>query len=102
MQLNSEEERKEVPASFSYVMGPFHRDEITGLDVCIRKELIATCSKDRSVSIWNYATRTHELSHTQQEECLAVAFHPSGLHIIVAVQDRVIMYNVLSKTIEHY
>ena len=84
MQLQTEEERKEVKADFSYVMGPFHRDEITGLDVCIRKELIATCSKDKSVSIWNYATRSHELSHIWQEECLAVAFHPSGLHLIVS------------------
>ena len=99
MQLNSDEERKEVPAAFNYVMGPFHRDEITGLDVCIRKELIATCSKDRSVSIWNYATRTHELSHTWQEECLAVAFHPSGLHLIVAFGDKISVCNILSNKI---
>ena len=47
---------------FDYVLGPFHRAEITGLDVCMRKELIATCSRDRTVSIWNYATKTHEAS----------------------------------------
>ena len=65
LKCDEKEERKEIKAEFSYVMGPFHRDEITGLDVCIRKELIATCSKDKYISIWNYATRTHELSHTQ-------------------------------------
>ena len=80
-------------------MGPFHRDEITGLDVCIRKELLVTCSKDRSVSIWNYQTRTHEISQLFQEECLAVAFHPSGLHIIVALQDKILLCNVLSRSI---
>ena len=94
-----EEERKEVKAEFDYVMGPFHKDEITGLDVCIRKELIATCSKDRSVAIWNYATRSHELSHTWQEECLAVAFHPSGLHLIVAFGDKISVCNILSNKI---
>ena len=31
---------------FSFVMCPFHSKEVTGLDVCIRKQLIATCSRD--------------------------------------------------------
>ena len=45
---------KNNDARFKYVTGPFHKDEITGLDVCIRKELIVTCSKDKTVNIWNY------------------------------------------------
>ena len=96
IQLQSDEERKEVPAQFNYVMGPFHKDEITGLDVCIRKELIATCSKDKTVSIWNYATRSHEVSNQYGEECQAVAFHPSGLHLIVAFVDKISVCNILS------
>ena len=32
----------------------FHSEAISGIDVCIRKQLIATTSKDRSVRIWNY------------------------------------------------
>ena len=47
---------------FDYVLAPFHRSEITGLDVCIRKELIATCSKDKTVNIWNYSTNQHEIA----------------------------------------
>lgn len=70
---------------FDYVLGSFHKSEITGLDVCIRKELIVTCSRDKTVSIWNYATKTHEISQTFPEECLTVAFHPSGLHLIIAL-----------------
>ena len=89
-------------AKFDYVLGPFHRAEITGLDVCMRKELIATCSRDRTVSIWNYATKTHEASQSYPEECLTIAFHPSGLHLIVALQDKVLMCNVLSSQIEFY
>ena len=50
---------------FKPVMGHFHKDQITGLDVCIRKELIVTCSKDRSVKIWNYANKTLEISCQQ-------------------------------------
>ena len=81
------------------MVSPFHKDEITGLDVCIRKDLIVTCSKDKTVRIWNYTTRTHEVSQVFQEECLAVAFHPSGLHIIVSLQDKILMCNVLTDKI---
>ena len=33
---------------------------------------------------------------------MSVAFHPSGLHIIVALQDKIFLCNVLSRTINHY
>jgi len=49
-------------SKFEHVHCPFHKKEITGLDVCIRKQLIVTCSRDRHVSVWNYATRDLELS----------------------------------------
>ena len=47
---------------FDYVIGTFHKTEITGLDVNIRKELIVTCSRDKSVNIWNYTTKKHEIT----------------------------------------
>ena len=57
--------RRNDEAKFKPVMGHFHKDCITGLDVCIRKELLVTCSKDRTVKIWNYATKTLEISCQQ-------------------------------------
>lgn len=48
-------------ASFDYVQGLFHKNEITGLDVCIRKQLIVTCSRDKTVNIWDYHSRTLEI-----------------------------------------
>ncbi len=62
IELNTNGVGNNDDTKFDFVMGPFHRSEITGLDVCIRKELIATCSKDKSVRIWNYAQKTHEIS----------------------------------------
>ena len=41
-------------ATFELLSQAFHRGVITGMDVCIRKPLIATCGLDRSVRIWNY------------------------------------------------
>lgn len=87
---------------FEHVHCNFHTKEITGLDICIRKQLIVTCSKDKSVKIWNYDSKTLELSTVLQEDPQAVAFHPSGFHVIVAVPDKIFLMNVLSKTLNPF
>jgi cilia- and flagella-associated protein 57 len=82
-------------------MDVFHRKEVTGLDICIRKQLIATCSSDHTVRIWNYNTRKQETQEFEtSDECLAIAFHPSGLHILVAGQDKILVCNILSRQIK--
>lgn len=43
-------------AEFEFMNYSNHHSQITGLDVCIRKPLIATCSTDKSVRIWNFET----------------------------------------------
>ena len=48
-------------ATFDYVQGLFHKNEITGLDVCIRKQLIVTCSRDKTVNILDYNNRSLEI-----------------------------------------
>lgn len=72
----------------------FHTEPITGMDVCIRKPLIATCSTDRSVRIWNYAEPALEFMKEFDDEVQAVAFHPSGFHLIAAFNDRILMLNI--------
>jgi hypothetical protein len=37
-----------------------------------------------------------------QEDPQAVAFHPSGFHVIVAVPDKIFLMNVLSKTLNPF
>ena len=39
---------------FEPVVQRFHTEKITGIDVCIRKALFATCSLDKTVRIWNF------------------------------------------------
>lgn len=34
----------------------FHAGEVVSLSVAIRRPLVATCSSDRSIFIWNFAT----------------------------------------------
>ena len=40
---------------FDVALQSFHTDTVTGLDICLRKPLFATCSLDRTVKIWNFA-----------------------------------------------
>ena len=86
-----------------YVHCAFHQFEVTGMDICLRKQLIVTCSKRYTV-IWNYHEKKLELSKQNQvgEEAQAVAFHPSGFHILVAITDKIQMLNVLSNSIKEY
>ena len=56
---------------------------------------LASASADKTVRIWNYVKKECEILHHCSEECTAVAFHPSGFHIVVALNDKVIMMNVL-------
>ena len=80
----------------------FHTNAITGLDVCVRKPLIATCGIDNSVRVWNYEKNTLEVNEFFTEEPYSVAFHPSGFHVVVGFADKLRMMNVFATTIRHY
>lgn len=62
---------------------------------------MATASQ-KSVNIWNYAKKTLEINHTVQsgEIPQAVAFHPSGFHLLVGFPDRIQLMNVLSESLK--
>jgi len=38
-----------------HLISSFHSKQIHGLDVCLKKNLIATCSSDRTVRVWSYS-----------------------------------------------
>lgn len=65
------------------------------MDTCIRKPLVATCSSDKSVRIWNYNEETSELVKYFPEEAFSVAIHPSGLYILVGFSDKLKLMNLL-------
>ena len=39
---------------YEHLISSFHSKQIHGLDVCVKKELVATCSSDRTVRLWSY------------------------------------------------
>ncbi|XP_019854181.1 PREDICTED: cilia- and flagella-associated protein 57 [Amphimedon queenslandica] len=82
-------------AAFDYLSSSFHHGAITGLDVSLRKPVIATCSMDKSVRIWNYETNTLDVAKEFQEEAYSVAIHPSGLFLLVGFSEKLRLMNVL-------
>eukprot|EP00357_Protocruzia_adherens_P031581 CAMPEP_0115039386 /NCGR_PEP_ID=MMETSP0216-20121206/43998_1 /TAXON_ID=223996 /ORGANISM="Protocruzia adherens, Strain Boccale" /LENGTH=1374 /DNA_ID=CAMNT_0002420017 /DNA_START=19 /DNA_END=4143 /DNA_ORIENTATION=- len=92
----------EVENSFELVSYDFHSQAIKGLDVCVRKPLLVTCSTDKTVRIWNYLDKTLEISQNFSEEAYCVGFHPSGCHIVVGFADKLRMMNVLSDSIKTF
>uniref|UniRef100_A0A668W0X1 EML-like second beta-propeller domain-containing protein n=1 Tax=Oreochromis aureus TaxID=47969 RepID=A0A668W0X1_OREAU len=93
--LSSVDMNKEDKLHFELLSQSFHSSSITGLSICIRKPLVATCSVDRSVRIWNYETKVLELYKEFQEEAYSVALHPTGLFILVGFSDRLRLMNLL-------
>eukprot|EP00967_Tisochrysis_lutea_P077403 scaffold105095_cov27-Tisochrysis_lutea.AAC.1 len=88
--------------NFELLSQSFHGQSVTGLDTCIRKPLVATCSLDRSVRIWNYADMSTDIAKTFTEECFSVSFHPSGLHVLAGFSDKLRIMNLLMDDIRPY
>ena len=97
--VNLEKKMNESSIKYEYLIYPFHSRAISGLDVCIKKNLVATCSIDKTVRIWSYTAQSFKLDicETFTEEALSVAFHPSGYHIVVCFTDKIRMMNVFSE-----
>ena len=90
-------DNKNVEAVYDYLVHPFHSRGILGMDVCIKKNLIATCSMDKTVKIWSYSSSNGfnlEIDKEYTDEAFCVAFHPSGFQIVVGFADRIRMMNV--------
>eukprot|EP00662_Eupelagonemidae_sp_cell21_P042623 gene42624-9223_t len=58
------------------LVAPFHSGAITGVDTCVRKPLVATCSKDRTIRIWNYMDHKLEIHKPFAVEAMSIALHP--------------------------
>ncbi|KAI6655110.1 WD repeat-containing protein 65-like [Oopsacas minuta] len=81
--------------SFDLLSHSFHMNQIKGLDVCLRKPLVATCSMDKTIRIWNFETNALELQKEFQEEAYSVALHPSGLFLLAGFSEKLRLMNIL-------
>lgn len=84
------------PESISLMQISFHGPKsIQGMDICLKKPLIITCSKDNTLRIWNFLTNEIEVLKTFPEDMFCAALHPSGLHCAVGFSDKLRIYHVL-------
>jgi WD40 repeat protein len=102
LSLSNSDIMKTDEMNFELFTQSFHSKGITGVDCCIRKPLVATCSTDMSVRVWNYVQKTTELVKFFPEEAHSVAFHPSGLQILVGFGDKLRLMNLLMDDIRAY
>ena len=66
MMINIEE--KEIDrALVNYLISPFHSESVEGMDISINKPYLITCSKDKSVHVWDYQNRIHVIGKLFEE-----------------------------------
>lgn len=91
------------PRKYDYLICPFHSGPISGLDTCVRKQIIATCGlRDRTVRIWRYLDRTTELTVKLDEAPLALALHPSGLFLLIAFAEKLKLCSITYDSLRPY
>jgi WD40 repeat protein len=79
-----------------------HHNVVNGLDVCFRKPLVVTCGSDQSVRIWNYVENTMEMVKFFKTEPVTIAFHPSGLFLLVGFTEGIKLLKILLDDIKTY
>ena len=100
MMINIEE--KEIDrALIKYLISPFHSDSVEGMDLCINKPYLISCSKDKSVRVWDYQNKIHVISKMFEEELYSIAFHPSAMHALVSTDDKIYPLNVFYDEIDN-
>ena len=89
-------------SNYKFPICEFHSNSITSIDVAKWKQLVVTCSTDKTVRVWNYVHYHLEASATYEDEPLKVAFHPTGLSIAILFKGGVKLVDILENTLKEY
>mmetsp|Transcript_22834 Transcript_22834/g.63112 ORF Transcript_22834/g.63112 Transcript_22834/m.63112 type:complete len:1547 (+) Transcript_22834:150-4790(+) len=98
--LSNSEIMKADEMNFDVLGTNNHQGPVTGMDMCVRKPLIASCSTDKSVRLWNYNDRTCELVKWFPDEIFSIAIHPSGLQVLVGFADKLRLMTILMEDLK--
>ncbi|KAF4753562.1 WD repeat domain 65, partial [Perkinsus olseni] len=85
-----------------WMLCSFHTGPVLGMDVCVRRPIVATCGADHMVRLWNFWERRCELEQYFMEEAFSIALHPSGLQALVGFVDRLRLMDVLKDELKTY
>jgi len=75
---------------------------VSCLDICKRKPLIATCSSDKFVCIYNWMENRLVLRKKYGVEPFCVTIHPSGFYLVVGFADKLRLMNLYMDNIVEY
>ena len=89
-------------ANYKFPICEFHSNAITSIDVAKWKQLVVTCSLDKTVRVWNYVHFHLEASATYEDLPLKVAFHPTGLTIAILFKGCIKLVDILENTLKEY
>ncbi|CUG91321.1 WD40 repeat-containing protein, putative, partial [Bodo saltans] len=63
-----------------------HSETVTGISVAKQLPFLATCSSDKVLRVFNFATRSVVAQRVYDEEVLSCAIHPSGLFVVITLE----------------
>jgi hypothetical protein len=90
------ETNNKTTVDFDRLLDNYHFDSISSIDSCIRKALVATCSSDRTLVLWNYDTHSIDLRQQFEEDLFSVAMHPSGMYLLLATSNSLKFMSICS------
>lgn len=77
------------------VLGGNHHGKVLGISTCIQRHIVASCSSNQTIRLWNYKTMECELLFRTLEEPTCVALHPTGFQLLVGGNERLRLYSVM-------
>jgi WD40 repeat protein len=102
--LNSFRLDAEASSIEQFFPSGFHNKKVNQLSVSVTKQLMASCSEDNTVKIWNFFE--HEgykkrdvLTHAFHEELLSVSLHPSRLFVEVGLSSSFKIFATVNDTL---
>ncbi len=67
----------------------YRTKKIKCMSICAWKPIIATGGSDRTLRIWNYQSRTFELTNQYMEDLVSVSLHPTSFQVLVCTKTQV-------------
>ncbi|KAL9646644.1 hypothetical protein ABK040_010756 [Willaertia magna] len=87
---------KENETNFTLLPVGFHGDPVNSMSVCTQKSIVATCSNDKTIRLWNFLKRQVELEKLFNEDIFSVSLDPTGTRILVGFRYKLSYFVILS------
>jgi WD40 repeat protein len=105
LKMRHSAEKPDEIGKFSFLICPFHSGEVTGIQTCLKRQMIVTSGLDRSLRVWSYNTSNSnviklEIIERTHDEVLSIALHASGNYFIAAFNAHINCYNIFPKEIQ--